>query len=67
MDEINTFINIVNKYSNDMILEKDDVQVRTTSVLGIACLGIGSEIELKIYEDDRVEELKEEIESFIAA
>ncbi len=66
IDEIQEFINIVNKYPFDMALEREHLEVGATSLLAIIYLGLQEEISLKVNADS-VEELKEEIEQFIAA
>lgn len=66
IDEIQEFINIINKYPFDMALEREHLEVGATSLLAIIYLGLQEEISLKVNADS-VEELKEEIEQFIAA
>ncbi len=66
IDEIQEFINIVNKYPFDMALEREHLEVGATSLLAIIYLGLQEEISLKVNADS-VEEFKEEIEQFIAA
>lgn len=66
IDEVQEFINIVNKYPFEMALEREQLEVGATSILGIIYLGISEEICLKIN-TDKVEELKGEIKQFIAA
>ncbi len=66
IDEIQDFINIVNKYPFDMALEREELEVGVTSILGIIYLGLEEEICLKVNAD-KVEALKVDIEQFVAA
>lgn len=66
IDEIQEFINIVNKYPFDMALVREQLEVGATSILAIINLGICEEMCL-IIDADAVDELKEEIGQFIAA
>lgn len=66
IDEIQEFVNIVNKYPFEMALEREHLEVGATSILAIIYLGLQEELCLKINAD-RVDGLKEEIEQFIAA
>lgn len=66
IDEIQAFINIVNKYPFDMALEREHLEVGATSILGIIYLGLEEEINLRINAE-KVDDLKEEIQPFMAA
>ncbi len=66
IDEIQEFINIIDKYPFEMALEKEQLEVGVTSILGIIYLGICEEICLKI-DANGVDEIKEDIQQFLAA
>lgn len=66
IDEVQEFINIIDKYPFEMALEKEQLEVGVTSILGIIYLGICEEICLKI-DANGVDELKDDIQQFLAA
>ncbi len=66
VNEINDFVNIVNKYPVKMALRRGDLKVGATSILGIIYLGVSKEIDLDVP-TDVFENLRGEIKQYLAA
>lgn len=65
VDEVNEFVNIVNKYPVKMALQRGHLRVGATSILGIIYLGISKVMSLNVPEEI-IDTLKGEIQQFIA-
>lgn len=64
-DDILDFVNKVEKYPYAMDLKKGRIVIDAKSLLGIMSMGIKSEIELKVYEEN-CDDLKDEISKYVA-
>ncbi|MFI3209040.1 MAG: HPr family phosphocarrier protein [Eubacteriales bacterium] len=64
VNEVNDFVNIVNRYSFDMKLGRGDLVIGATSILGIVNLGISNKLDLHIAED-AFEIIENEIKPYI--
>lgn len=66
VDEVSSFVNIVNKYPYEMDLAKGSVVIDAKSLLGIVALGILNEVDLIVH-SDVWDGLKDEIGNFVVA
>lgn len=66
-NEVLDFVRKVEKYPYDMDLSRGSIVVDAKSLLGIMNLGFNQVISLKVYSDEVCEELRRDIEQFLAA
>lgn len=66
VNDINDFVNIINKYPCKMALQRGHLKVGATSILGIINLGVCKEMNLNVPKEV-LEDLKEDIKLYIAA
>ncbi len=66
MNEINDFVNIVNKYSVPMGLHRKQLKVGATSILGIINLGVRKKLDLELP-TEIAEEVRRDINQYIVA
>ena len=65
VENVNKFVNIVNRYPFDMDLRAGRHVVDAKSILGIFSLDLSRPISLEVYSDD-CDKLLEEIKPFLA-
>lgn len=66
VNEINDFVNIVNRFPVKMAMYRGHLKVGATSILGIINLGVNKRINLDVP-NEVFENVKTEIEPYIAA
>ena len=66
-NDVLDFVRRVEKYPFEMDLCRGSIVVDAKSLLGIMNLGFNQVISLKVYSDEECEELRRDIEQFLAA
>ena len=66
-DDVLDFVRKVEKYPFSMDLCRDSIIVDAKSLLGIMVLGFNQVVNLKVHSDEECEELRRDLEQFLAA
>lgn len=64
--EVLDFVNRVTKYPCDMDMKKGHILIDAKSILGVISLGMGSVVELLVYDED-CDSLQTDIEPYLVA